>query len=78
MITMTKQLSLRFGVAAVLCGLLAGCGEGKSPAPPMPERTFATAEEAVTALVAAAAHLAGAVLTTFAGIATVLWLRHPN
>lgn len=33
---------------------------------------------AAWALVAAAAHLAGAVLTTFAGIATVLWLRHPN
>ena len=33
---------------------------------------------AAWALVAAAAHVAGAVLATFAGIATVLWLRHPN
>ena len=54
MIKMRKQLSLRFGVAAVLCGLLAGCGERTPAAPPMPERTFATAEEAATALVAAA------------------------
>jgi fluoride exporter len=30
------------------------------------------------ALAAAAAHLAGSVLTTFAGIATMLWLRPPN
>jgi CrcB protein len=33
---------------------------------------------AAWALVATAAHVAGAVLATFAGIATVLWLRHPN
>lgn len=33
---------------------------------------------AAWALAAAAAHLAGAVLTTFAGIATMLWLRPPN
>jgi len=33
---------------------------------------------AVWALVAAAAHVAGAVLATFAGIATMAWLRHPN
>ncbi len=30
------------------------------------------------ALAAAAVHVGGAVLTTFAGIATMLWLRHPN
>lgn len=33
---------------------------------------------AAWALAAAAAHLAGAVLATFAGIATMAWLRHPN
>ena len=33
---------------------------------------------AAWALVAAAAHVAGAVLATFAGIATMSWLRHPN
>jgi CrcB protein len=33
---------------------------------------------AAWALVAAAAHVAGAVLATFAGIATMAWLRHPN
>ena len=33
---------------------------------------------AAWALAAAAAHLAGSVLTTFAGIATMLWLRPPN
>jgi fluoride exporter len=30
------------------------------------------------ALAGAAVHVAGAVLATFAGIATMLWLRHPN
>jgi hypothetical protein len=54
MITMRMPLTNRYGVAAVLCGLLAGCGDGKPAAPPMPERTFATAEAAATALVAAA------------------------
>lgn len=33
---------------------------------------------AAWALVAAAAHVAGAVLATFAGIATMVWLRHTN
>jgi CrcB protein len=33
---------------------------------------------AAWALVAAAAHVSGAVLATFAGIATMAWLRHPN
>lgn len=30
------------------------------------------------AFAAAGAHLAGSVLATFAGIATMVWLRHPN
>ena len=33
---------------------------------------------AAWALAAAAAHVAGSVLMTFAGIATMLWLRPPN
>jgi fluoride exporter len=33
---------------------------------------------AAWALLAAAAHVAGAVLATFAGIATMAWLRHTN
>jgi fluoride exporter len=33
---------------------------------------------AAWALAGAAVHVAGAVLATFAGIATMLWLRHPN
>ena len=33
---------------------------------------------AAWALAAAAAHLAGSVLATLAGIATMAWLRHPN
>jgi CrcB protein len=33
---------------------------------------------AAWALAAAAAHLAGSLLMTFAGIATMLWLRPPN
>ena len=33
---------------------------------------------AAWAFVAAGAHLAGSVLATFAGIATLVWLRHPN
>jgi hypothetical protein len=48
---MTMRIPFRLGVAAALCGVLAGCGDRKSP-PPV--RTFATPEEAVTALVAAA------------------------
>jgi hypothetical protein len=54
MITLTLHLPHRLGVAAALCGLLAGCGERKDPAALVPERTFATPEEAVAALVAAA------------------------
>ncbi len=54
MITLTLHLPHRLGVAAALCGLLAGCGERKDPAAVVPERTFATPEEAVAALVAAA------------------------
>lgn len=33
---------------------------------------------AAWAFAAAGAHLAGSVLATFAGIATMIWLRHPN
>ena len=33
---------------------------------------------ATWALVAAGAHLAGSLLATFAGIATMAWLRHPH
>ena len=33
---------------------------------------------AAWAFAAAATHLAGSVLATFAGVATVVWLRHPN
>lgn len=51
---MTRPAPYRLGVAAVLCGLLAACGERSAPASQMPERTFATPEEAVTALLAAA------------------------
>ena len=48
---LTMQITYRLSVAAALCGLVAGCGDRK---PSVPERTFATPEEAVTALVAAA------------------------
>ncbi|HRZ10086.1 MAG TPA: DUF2950 family protein, partial [Gemmatimonadales bacterium] len=48
------RIPFRLCVAAALCGLLAGCGTREDPAASMPERTFATAEEAATALVAAA------------------------
>jgi len=44
----------RLGTAAALCVLLAGCGDRKGPAASVPGRTFATPEEAVTAIVAAA------------------------
>jgi len=33
---------------------------------------------AAWAFVAAGAHLAGSILATLAGIATMVWLRHPN
>jgi CrcB protein len=33
---------------------------------------------AAWAFVAAGAHLAGSLLATFAGIATMVWLRHPH
>jgi hypothetical protein len=51
---MTMRIPYRLGVAAALCGVLAACGERKPSPPAVPERTFATAEEAATALVAAA------------------------
>lgn len=54
MITMTLPAPGRIGVAAALCVLLAGCGEGTRQTTVVPERTFATAEEAAAALVAAA------------------------
>jgi hypothetical protein len=53
MITMTMRIPYRLGVAAALCGALAACGD-RNAASPVPERTFATAEEAATALIAAA------------------------
>ena len=33
---------------------------------------------AAWAFAAAGAHLAGSIVATFAGIATMMWLRHPN
>ena len=33
---------------------------------------------AAWAFAAAGAHLAGSIVATFAGIATMIWLRHPN
>jgi hypothetical protein len=51
MMTTSIRIGTRLGVAAALCSLLTGCGDRK---PPVPEQTFATPEEAVTALVAAA------------------------
>jgi hypothetical protein len=44
------RLAGRLGLAVVLCGLAAGCGERKK----LPDRQFASPEEAVAALVAAA------------------------
>ena len=52
--TMTMRFSSRLGLAIALCGLVVGCGDRKGPAPSVPERTFATPEEAAEALVAAA------------------------
>ncbi len=54
MLTTSMRFAYRLGVAAAVCGLLAGCGDRKSPARSVPGRTFATPEEAVTAIVAAA------------------------
>ncbi len=54
MITMSMRIPLRLGVSVVLCGALAGCGTREDPAASMPERTYATAEEAATALISAA------------------------
>lgn len=55
MITMTTHRTIRLGMAAALCGLLAACGESKAPPVTPPDRTFGTAEEAASALIAAAA-----------------------
>jgi len=48
------RITHRCFATAALCVLLAGCGERKSPAPALPDRTFASPEEAVAAIVAAA------------------------
>lgn len=53
MTTKSLCITYRLGTVAALCGLLAGCGD-RSPAHRLPERSFATPEEAVAALVAAA------------------------
>jgi hypothetical protein len=50
MSAMSMRLAGRLGLAVVLCGLAAGCGERKK----LPDRQFASPEEAVAALVAAA------------------------
>jgi len=50
MSTVTMRIAGRLGLAVVLCGLAAGCGERKK----MPDRQFASPEEAASALVAAA------------------------
>jgi hypothetical protein len=51
--TRAKGFAFRLGVAASLCALLAGCGDRKGTAS-VPDRTFATPEEAATAIIAAA------------------------
>ncbi len=51
---MAMRVARRLGLAGALCSLLAGCGERKKPAPAVPDRQYATAEEAAAALVAAA------------------------
>jgi len=48
---LTMRMAYRLGLAAALGGLVTGCGDRK---PSVPERTFATPEDAVAALVAAA------------------------
>lgn len=52
--TVTVRNPYWLGIAVALCALAMGCGDRKSPAASVPERTFATPEDAVTALVAAA------------------------
>jgi len=54
MTTRTMRITHRCFVTTALCVLLAGCGDRKSPASAMPDRTFASPEEAVAAIVAAA------------------------
>ncbi|HEX5004202.1 MAG TPA: DUF2950 domain-containing protein [Gemmatimonadales bacterium] len=51
---MTSRMRPRLGAAAAICGLLIGCGGQDQPVVSVPERTFATAEEAATALITAA------------------------
>ena len=54
--TVTMRITCQLGTAATLCGLLTGCGDRRPPtAPSVPPQQFATAEEAASALVAAAA-----------------------
>jgi hypothetical protein len=50
---MTMRFPVRLGAAAALCILAIGCGARERPTV-MPARTFATPEEAVTAILAAA------------------------
>jgi hypothetical protein len=50
---LTMRMAYRLGLAAAVCGLVAGCGERASRAA-LPERQFASPEDAVAALVAAA------------------------
>jgi hypothetical protein len=46
----SMRIAVRLGTAAALCGLLGGCGDRKK----VPDRQFATPEEAAAAVVAAA------------------------
>jgi len=50
---LTMRMAYRLGLAAAVCGLITGCGERASRAA-LPERQFASPEDAVAALVAAA------------------------
>lgn len=54
MSAMTMRPHWRPAVGAALCALMVGCSGHERPAAAMPERTFATAEEAAAALIAAA------------------------
>lgn len=54
MITPTMRAVYRLGVAAALGGVVSGCGDRTRQASPVPDRTFASPEEAATAIVAAA------------------------